>query len=155
MDLAKYILGAWQLHCWRIEYGVTRSNPSEPQAVSYPFGQDASGFILYTPDGIMSASICEPGRPRLSQANVRNAPTSEQAEAFKSYFSYSGRWKVEGKNVIHTVELSLNPAFVGTDQIRQVDVLDDNRMQLSAQERIGADEFRNHILEWKRSSRAE
>lgn len=110
----KDLLGTWKLESWKVTY-------SDGRPVSYPFGRKPVGLILYTPDGYMSATISRSDRSSMSNPNVRRAPRGEKADSFDSYFHYSGTWRIEGNEVIHTVLHALDPFFVGTDQVREMD----------------------------------
>lgn len=142
VELPTYLLGGWRLLAWRIEYQDGR--------ISYPFGDDAKGQLLYSRDGSMSATVCAADRPALSDQNVRNTPHQEQADAFRSYFHYAGQWRIDNQDVIHEVELSLNPGFVGTEQVRRVEIVTAGQMILSAEEAIPHGGSRRHALEWQR-----
>jgi hypothetical protein len=146
------LLGAWYLRCWQIRYGDGR-------ATTFPFGPDATGMILYTADGHMSACIAAPGRAALSSASVRSAPEAEQLAAFGSYFQYAGRFDVQpaaastsGWQVVHQVSHSLNPNFVGTDQVRNMVWGTDGSLTLSASDTVpGTLVARHHELLWRRA----
>lgn len=142
VDLEEFLVGGWTLLGWRIEYADGR--------ISWPFGDGAQGQILYTADGCMSATISAANRSALSEQNVRNVPLAEQAEAFASYFHYAGRWRIDGANVVHQVELGLNPGFPGSLQIRRVEIIDTSRMILSAEEPLSDGTQRRHAIEWQR-----
>lgn len=107
---ARELVGGWQYSSWDITYDDGR--------VTHPFGSDAAGFILYTADGCMSANIMAGGRPGFAAGNPRRASDAERAHAFDGYFSYAGRWRLEGGQVLHDVTVALNPAFVGARQWR-------------------------------------
>ncbi len=134
-------IGAWQLVDWRIEYsdgGVTR-----------PFGPEAHGYIVYSVDGTMTASIAKATRPTFGIANARNANADQKAAAFDSYFHYAGPWRIEGEEVVHQVTMSLNPDMTGTEQ-RRLAVFDGSGgLSLSAHETLNAGASRHHILQWK------
>ena len=36
----------------------------------------------------------------------------------QTHFSYSGRWRLEGDRVIHDVDMSISPDWVGTEVVR-------------------------------------
>ena len=74
----------------------------------------------------------------------------QKADAFDSYFHYSGRWVIENHDLIHTVEFSLNPGFIGTKQRRHAQMSDDRNLLLSAQEKSDVDAIRHHYLAWRR-----
>lgn len=137
------LVGGWYLEAWEIRYSGGRDK-------SFPFGDDAGGLLMYTPDGFMSAAISRSGRQPLSAANLRQAPQAEKAAAFDSYFHYAGTWRIEGENVIHAVSVSLNPAFVGTDQIRLME-LHENRLTLSASDAAPGGGERRHCLVWRKA----
>lgn len=147
------LIGTWRLLVWRIQY-------SDQRADTYPFGQAASGLIMYTTDGYMSACIAQADRKPLSSASVRSADVAEQVAAFGSYFQYAGRYRVEaapqspsGWQVVHTVEQSLNPNFVGTEQRRDMTWHHDGSLSLSASDSLpGAPHIsRLHTLHWQRT----
>ena len=147
-DTTQRLLGQWQLAGWRIDYGDGRP-------ATFPFGPDATGLILYTTDGGMSACIARAGRKQLSSESVRSAPVEERLAAFESYFQYAGRFTVrvhEGRvQVVHQVSHALNPNFIGTDQVRNVDFAADGTLTLSASDRVpGSAVERHHRLIWKR-----
>jgi hypothetical protein len=50
----------------------------------------------------------------------RKAPNTDQdrAELLKSMFAYTGMWRLEGDKWITKVDVSWNPAWVGTEQVR-------------------------------------
>jgi len=138
------IAGAWAYHLWRITY--------EDGRVTEPFGAGASGLLLYTHDGFMSACIMADGRKPFARPNPRDATLRERADAFDGYFSYAGRWRLvagtAGPRVEHEVTVALNPAFVGSRQWRDARLVG-RRLILSAEERTPG-EIRRHELEWRR-----
>ena len=67
----------------------------------------------------MSAVIMQKIRTRFEQESVRHLTTDQKAYAFDGYFHYSGKWLIEkNEALVHSVEFSLNPDFVGTKQRR-------------------------------------
>jgi hypothetical protein len=141
------LLGAWRLVGWEIVEGDRRSAP---------FGDDADGLIVYTADGWMNASIARAGRPPLSSASVRQAPLAEQGAAYASYFNYAGpfelRWHAGAPHVLHRVRFSLNPGFVGSEQLRRVAFDGERHLTLSADEPLDAGRVRAHRLRWRRAT---
>jgi len=55
-------------------------------------------------------------------AEGRGAPNTddERAQALKTMIAYTGRYRVEGGNVITKVEAAWNEAWVGTEQVRAI-----------------------------------
>lgn len=133
------LAGTWHLQSWEIEV---------EGRVSHPFGPDATGLLHYTHDGGMAACIARAGRPTWSTGNPRKAPEAERLAAFESFFHYAGTWRIQDLDgltqVVHNVTHSLNPDFVGTQQVRRVD-LNGDALTLSAHEGP-----RHHRLRWSR-----
>lgn len=145
------LLGTWQLVRWDIRYGDGRP-------ATLPFGPDASGLILYSHDGTMSACIARGARKPLSSDSVRSAPEAERLAAFESFFQYAGPYAVRRgpdrrQQVVHTVTHALNPNFVGTEQVRNMDFAADGTLTLSASDTVpGTTVERHHRLIWRRAS---
>lgn len=135
----KKLTGAWTLVSWEITY-------LRDGAVTFPFGQNPEGILIYSPDGYMSANISRTGRARLNNASVRKASEEEKCMAFESNFSYAGPFTIEGDHVIHRVEHALNPMMVGTTQRRHMEFID-RSLILSASESLG-EKSRHHRLHW-------
>ena len=149
------LLGTWHLVRWEITYGDGR-------APTLPFGAEATGLICYTTDGTMQACIARGDRPRLSSASVRSAPEAECVAAFESYFQYAGPYEIQEirgrpgqQQVLHHVTHSLNPNFVGTQQVRNMTFTPDGGLTLSASDAVpGTSVARHHRLVWARAGTA-
>jgi hypothetical protein len=135
-------IGAWQLADWRIEYGDGR--------VTQPFGPDPIGFIVYSGDGIMTASIAHRVRVPFGLINARDASPEQKIAAFDSYFHYAGPWRIEGDEVVHTLAMALNPDMAGTEQRRLARFDGQGGLQLSANEIAKSGLARHHVLQWQR-----
>ncbi|GGA55745.1 lipocalin-like domain-containing protein [Okeania sp. KiyG1] len=86
--------------------------------VSYPYGKDTIGYLMYAEDGYMSAVIMATRRPKFSSADFLGGSTQEKANAMETYISYCGSYEIKDKKVIHHVKASLFPNWVGTNQER-------------------------------------
>ncbi|MBL8382982.1 MAG: lipocalin-like domain-containing protein [Burkholderiales bacterium] len=140
------LIGAWHLVRWETTYGDGRP-------AHYALGKDATGLIAYTPDGWMNASMARAGRAPLSSESARTAPEKERLAAFDSFFSYGGRYRIEGDHVIHSVTIAHNPNMVGTEQRRLMTFGADGTLTLSAEDTVpGSTVTRHHRLIWKRGS---
>jgi len=140
------LIGTWELVDWTITY----SDEREP---TLPYGDGPTGMIVYNADGHMSATIARSRRLPLSHLNTRLAPQPEKAAAFDSYFHYGGTWRIEGDSVVHAVTLALNPAFVGTDQVRKIE-LDGDDLTLSAEVTSASGATLRNAIHWRRAGAA-
>ena len=75
------------------------------------YGARPKGVLILTREGRMAAIVT---------AENRKAGTSdaERAELHKSMIAYSGKYRVEGKDFVTTVDISWNEAWNGTEQRR-------------------------------------
>jgi len=138
----EHFIGAWTLVDWRIEYS--------DGSVTRPYGEAAHGYIIYTADGIMTASIARSDRKGFGIANARHASAEQKAAAFDSYFHYAGPWRIVGEEVVHDVTMSLNPDMTGTEQ-RRLAVFDGaGGLELSAHEALKDGASRRHVLQWQK-----
>src|SRR5262245_33634419 len=116
------LIGTWRLVSWE--------NRRPDGHVSYPFGRNAVGYILYSPDGYVFVPLMPPDRARFAVNDRFQGTLAEDAQAARSYLSYCGRYEFKGDRVVHHVELSLFPNWVGGDQERFVTLTGD-RLALS------------------------
>lgn len=106
------IVGTWRLVDWTFCVDGDRERR--------PFGGEADGLLTYTSDGRMWAALMRRGRKAVSATTLSAAPPSERARAAAGYVSYAGRYRLEGEAVVHDVEVSLLPNWVGDAQLRLI-----------------------------------
>ena len=117
------LIGTWRLVSWE-------NRSVEDGQLSYPLGEDATGCIMHNEDGYMFVAIMGPNRPRFAADDLLSATEEEEARAEETYVSYCGRYDFDGDKVVHHVELSLFPNWIGGDQERLFD-LRGSRLTLS------------------------
>jgi hypothetical protein len=112
------IVGIWRLVSFEREYQVTGER-------EYPMGKTPTGYILFLPEGRMAVVIMGEGR---------KAPSTDQDRAglYNSLVAYTGRYRVNGDKWITTVDVSANPAWVGTEQTRSFRVIGDQLQEMTA-----------------------
>jgi hypothetical protein len=112
------LIGAWEL----VSFIGHPSNPSRPAV--YPLGESARGFILYTPDGYMSAQLQSPGQAPFACSFPADGTEAEFAEAARRSIAYSGAFRVEEDKarpvVVHHFGVSTFPNWIGEEQRRLV-----------------------------------
>jgi hypothetical protein len=122
---ASDIEGSWRLETWE--------SVGDDGSVTFPFGEAPEGILVYAPDGTMLTTIAPAGRPRLASADpLRGGDDEERRRTAETFVAYGGGWEMRGEDVVHTVAMSLYPNWVGTRQLRHVQVRDDGaRLVLS------------------------
>lgn len=134
---------------WRLVSFETRT---EDGIVSHPYGLDAKGYILYTADGYMAVVLHANGRQPFAKNNFRGGTPEELAAAGEQIISYSGRFEVvEGDEVLHHVEVSFFPNWIGTAQ-RRAFRFEGNRLMLSTEPRRVAGKIQTSHLIWERAT---
>lgn len=116
------VIGTWTL----LEY--TRESSTGERY--YPLGQDATGYLMYTPDGYLSATLSRAGRDQLSYSptgDLHTGTTEEMAQAANSYHAYTGRFEVDeaSQTLYHHMEMSLVPNRIGQVQDRIIQITGD------------------------------
>ena len=90
--------------------------------VGYPFGVHPKGFIFYSPEGCMSATLMRGDRPLFAAGDILAATDGERVAAFSSSSAYAGRYEVVDGRIVHHLEVTTFPNWTGTDQVREFDV---------------------------------
>ena len=54
-----------------------------------------------------------------------------EASSFTDFFSYAGRWVLQGDQVRHFIEFASIPSKVGTEFVRTVSVIDESTIELT------------------------
>lgn len=104
VELKRLIVGTWRLVS--VHYEDQATGERTPL-----YGAHPKGIQIATPEGRWLA---------LMTAEGRGVPSTddERAQALKTMIAYTGRYRVEGGNVITKVEAAWNEAWVGTEQVR-------------------------------------
>ena len=112
------LVGSWQLVSFEREYQATGER-------EFPMGESPTGYILVLTEGRMAVVITGEGR---------KAPTTDQDRAglLNSLVAYTGSYRVDGDKWITTVDVSANPAWVGTEQTRTFRVTGDRLQEMTA-----------------------
>lgn len=117
-SLRDQLIGAWEL----VEYQAYLT--TDHTNTIHPMGKHATGIIMYTPDGYMSAQIQSPGVTSFE----RPGSESNWAEIGRSYVAYTGRFWVDEKGdekgplLVHEMRYSIWPSLHGQRQRRLVQI---------------------------------
>jgi len=137
--VAQGVLGAWKLETFDV---VEPGQPRKPR-----FGVNPAGYLIYTPDGRVSATLSGVHRPKFDSAAI--TPSAEcQGQMLADFLAYAGRYEVKGDRVFHHVEVSVFTDLVGTTLERQFAITGDT---LTIRTITSGMWGNNSILVWKRA----
>ena len=93
---------------------------------SFHFGEDALGRLIYTPDGFVNAFLMQRDRPAFSEGKIDEGTADQIRAAFQSFDAYSGRYTLDvtAGTVIHHVDMSRSPTWIGLDLVRHFRLAD-------------------------------
>lgn len=85
-----------------------------------PLGAKVLGQIMYDAEGNMSAQLMASARPLFSSRTADATPAEEFKQAFLSFTSYWGTYRIDesAKTVTHTVIGASAPSWPGSEQLR-------------------------------------
>ena len=109
------LIGTWRLVKWT--FTVNESRPT------HPWGGDPVGLLTYTDDGRMNASLMSIGRPPAPTRTLSAAPADIRAAAAAGYLAYAGAYTIQDDDVLHHIEVSLMPNWVGRTERRHIEWL--------------------------------
>jgi hypothetical protein len=146
-SLREDLIGAWTLESY-----VERPLDGAPDR--HPLGEDATGLVLYTPDGFVSAQIMRQGRAPFASGYWFDGTAAEYRDA-AAYIAYSGRFEVDeaARTLTHAMDVSFYPNWIGQTQPRAVE-LEGDILRLSSMRpiRSGGVLVLSH-LQWRRPDR--
>lgn len=137
------LLGYWKLQSWEIRRADGR--------VTYPLGQSPRGLLIYGENDLMAAQLGDPDRPGFN-INDRALGTPEELKAaFEGYTAYFGRYEVDEaqKAVIHYPDMALFPNYIGSEQVRYVQ-LEGNHLFLSTNPISFQGHEQVYVLVWEK-----
>jgi len=111
-DLASQLVGAWKLNSQlrkEVATGATLAT----------FGERPTGYIIYTPGGLLTFVIVGTDRKAPASPNLTDA---ERIELFKTMSFGSGTYKVEGDKVVTRYDTSWHQLWTGRDISAQVEI---------------------------------
>jgi hypothetical protein len=144
--MAGSVVGTWRLKRWEAR--------AADGSVAYPLGPDALGYLTYTPGGHVSVAIMRARRAPFAGDDLLGGTAEERAAAAVGFVAYGGRYEVRANSgtdrieVVHRVELSLFPNWVGTEQVRFAEVAGDELTITTGPLRVGGETVNRLVWEW-------
>jgi len=115
------------------------------------FGTPADGYLVYTPDGVVTATLGAMTRPPFAAADPAQG-TGAEYESARHLIAYAGRWSFEPDTSVmtHHIEVSLYPNWQGQAQERRV-ALHGDLLTITASPRTDERGRTFHVeLTWRR-----
>jgi hypothetical protein len=121
------LIGAWKL--------VSIEDRLPGGEVSYPYGKEAVGLLVYDASGRMSVQIMRRDRQAFSSGEWSQTPAEEIKSAVEGFTAFFGSYEVDEaeKTVTHNVEGHLLPASVGK-RLKRAFEFSNNRLILKPSE---------------------
>jgi hypothetical protein len=135
------LVGTWRLVSWE--------NRGVDGQVTHPMGANPLGYLVYTPDRHFSVMISRASRPGFHVGDLLGGTIEDKVRAVESFVAYAGRYTVHDDRVVHHVELSLFPNWIGSKQERAAELSGD-RLTLSAGPLLLAGKQQVARLAWHR-----
>jgi hypothetical protein len=145
-SLREALIGAWQLvSC--VETDV------ETREIFLPMGPNPVGFILYTPDGYMSAQLSSQDRADFASGDMYRGAPEEYVVAGISYLAYSGPYRVDEarRTVEHGMDVSLFPNWQGQRQLRIPELDGDTLVLATDRPTLFAGSLKTARITWRRA----
>ena len=102
-SIASRLVGVWKLVSYTVE--------QEGHENRFPFGLEPEGFLIYSPEGFVSAQLMKPGRSLFQGPDWQGGTAEEYRQAGSGYIAYCGVYAVdeEAQTVTHTPSVALVP----------------------------------------------
>ena len=119
--------------------------------ISYPYGHDPAGQLIYDGHGNFSGQIVAADRPAFQSGNLLKGTAEEIRIAFEGYIAYYGTYEVDEANsqVTHHVASALFPNWIGDVQTRNYE-FEGEKLRLNTQPIKGAKADLTVTLLWER-----
>lgn len=103
------LVGSWRLESFQIL--------AEDGSIHHPLGEQPQGYITYGADGYMQVNIQTAGRERFLSDDFLDPKPADPAAAMR-YIAYAGSYRVEDDRIVHHIEVSFFPNWIGVEQVR-------------------------------------
>jgi hypothetical protein len=118
--MTNQLVGVWRL--------ITVEDQEADGTVLHPYGERALGYLIYHPEGYMSATVMSAERPLLANPSRPFALSPEDATSVLKTMgsAYCGTYELRDEStVIHHVEAALIPNMIGQDEVRPFEMKGD------------------------------
>lgn len=111
------LAGAWRLRSFTF-------TDADGNAI-HPLGENPAGFVLITPDGYLALNFMAGGRAGFAADDLFGGNEEERARAVGEVVAFAGPCQFDGHAVSVNVEFSVFPNWIGSTQVRNVEISGD------------------------------
>ena len=142
---ASQLMGAWDLTSFEVRHS--------DGSLSFPFGKDPMGRLMYDRSGCMSAQLVRRERSVFESGDQLAGTNEEIKSAFEGCVAYFGTFEIDETEgvVIHRIEGSMFPNWTDTEQRRFYDLEGDQLKIKTAPLKWGGGEAVG-VLVWQRAA---
>ena len=142
--IASQFVGTWKM------VSVEERRPNG-EVVAPRYGAHPIGYIIYDTTGHVAVQIMKPDRPRCASNDAAQASAAEAKAAFDGYGAYFGTYEINEAEgyVVHHVEGSVFPNYVGTDQKRGFELSGDQLILKPPPRQVGGEQHTTRVT-WQR-----
>ena len=140
---ANQFVGSWRL--------VSSEGRSSDGSVTYDWGKEPIGRAMFDDAGRLSLHLVRPNRRNFQSGDFLRPAPDELTEAFSGYFGYFGSYTVdedEGVVTFH-VDGAAYPNYIGTDQVRNYEIVGNQLILTTPPERAGGVDV-VYVVTWER-----
>ena len=142
---ASQLMRAWILTSFEVRHS--------DGSLSFPFGEDPVGRLMYDRSGRMSAQLVRRERPVFESGDQLAGTSEEIKSAFEGCIAYFGTFEIDETEsvVIHRIEGSMFPNWIDTEQRRFYEIEGDQLKIKTAPTKWGGGEA-VAVLIWQRAA---
>jgi hypothetical protein len=138
--MRKNIIGTWKLISFELK---------KDDRIYYPMGENPLGFLMYGENKRMIVMMSDKDRSPIASEDITNIPADEKSQLADGFIAYSGTYKILNDKIVHYVEMSFIPNWIGRPLERFYE-LDDGKLILKTPpEKIDGMVFISRII-WEK-----
>ncbi|MGZ7044074.1 MAG: lipocalin-like domain-containing protein [Methanobacterium sp.] len=135
------VIGTWRLKSFKQRF--------EEGDLMLPFGENPEGILIYDKDGYMSVIISKSDRKDLSIEDLTDFKEEEKISLSDNFIAYSGTYEISDGKIIHHVEISFIPNWVGNPLERFYNFENGKLILTTPPEATSGKKFVNEII-WEK-----
>jgi hypothetical protein len=136
---------------WRLMAVEARRPNGEVAPLPARYGTKPVGYLMYDSTGHVAVQIMRPDRQKFAVNDIDKGTPEELKAAWEGYSAYLGTYEINEAEgfVVHHVEISSFPNYVGSDQKRFYELSGDTLVLKPPQRQVGNEQL-NMRITWQR-----